>query len=59
MPSKTPAQRSLFGAALAIKRGKAKASGKAGQIARKMSENKIADFARKGAVDRALGRRKG
>jgi hypothetical protein len=46
MPSKTPKQRRLMGAALAAKRG-AKTFPEAQKIAGQMSEKQLEDFARK------------
>lgn len=46
MPSKTPAQRRLMGAALAAKRG-AKTFPEAKKVASQMSEKQLEDFARK------------
>jgi hypothetical protein len=45
MPSKTPAQRRLMGAALAAKRG-AKTFPEAKKVASQMSEKQLEDFAR-------------
>ena len=48
MPSKSEKQRKLFGAALSIKRGESpKTDTSAGKIAEKVSEEQLADFAKK------------
>lgn len=46
MPSKTPKQRRLMGAALAVKRGESKGFPEAKKVAGSMSEKKLEDFAR-------------
>lgn len=46
MPSTSAAQQRLFGAALAIKRGKGKPKGAAGRIAKTVGERAIIDFAK-------------
>jgi hypothetical protein len=47
MPSKTPKQQRLMGAALAVKRGESKGFAEARKVASGMSEKQLEDFARK------------
>jgi hypothetical protein len=47
MPAVSEKQRKLFGLALAIKRGKASGSKKARELAEKLSEKQLKDFAKK------------
>jgi hypothetical protein len=54
MPSKTPAQRRLMGAALAAKRGK-KSFPEAQKIAGQMTESQLEDFARGSATKKKKG----
>jgi len=54
MPSKSEKQRRLFGAALAIKRGKTPKSkkwGKAAELAKKMTEKQLEDFTTKEDIE--------
>jgi hypothetical protein len=47
MPSKTPKQRRLMGAALSVKRGESKGFPEAKKVAGSMTEKQLEDFARK------------
>jgi hypothetical protein len=47
MPSKTPKQRRLMGAALSVKRGESKGFPEARKVAGSMSEEQLKDFATK------------
>jgi len=46
-PAKSEAQRKLFGAALSMKRGKAKATGQAGRLAKTLGETTLREFAKR------------